>query len=90
VVGVRLDPGAVELERGMVAAGVVDDEVEDHADAGVVTAVDERLELGAGTEVLGRLEEVGDVVAVVGRAGDDRRQPEAVDAEGLDVGDASL
>ncbi len=51
VVLVAGDAGRMELEGRVVPRRVVDDEVEDDADAGVVTSLDERLEVLARTEV---------------------------------------
>ena len=74
------------LEPRVVGRGVVDDEIDDDADPALVRGLDE------GAEVLDRAVvgvdavEVGDVVAAVAeRRGVEREQPDAVDAEPLQV-----
>ena len=74
------------LEPLAVARRVVHDEVRDHADAAAVRGLDERAEVldlpVVGVHVVG----VGDVVAAVPeRRGEHRQQPDAVDAEPLQV-----
>ena len=78
--------GARLLEPGVVGGGVVHDEVDDHPDPALVRRLDE------GAEVLDRAVvrvdrvEVGDVVAAVAeRRGVEGEQPDAVDAEPLQV-----
>jgi len=90
VVGVGVDARGVHLKRRVVAGSVVDNEIEDHADASLVARLDKGLERGSGSEVDGGVVVVGDVIAVVGRRGEHGRQPERVDAEALDVRDAPL
>ena len=70
----------------MLVAGVVHDEVDDHADVALVRLVEEVVEVlhraGLGEDV----GVVGDVVAAVAqRRGEERRHPEAVDAEPVQV-----
>jgi hypothetical protein len=66
--------------------GVVDDEVGDHADAAAVRGLDEVAEVLDRAVVGMDVEEVGDVVAPVAeRARVHRQQPDAVDAEPLEV-----
>ena len=70
----------------MLVAGVVHDEVDDHAHAALVRGVDELHEVGEVAELGQHGGVVGDVVAAVAqRRGEERRQPEAVDAEPLEV-----
>ena len=95
VVGVRPDVpvalrrarvGARLLEPRVVARGVVHDEVGDHADAALVRRVDERAEVVERAVVGMDRVEVGDVVAAVAqRRRVHRQQPDAVDAEPLQV-----
>ena len=95
VVGVRPDiPVAFRrrpvraglLEPGVVARGVVHDEVGDHADAALVRRLDERVEVLDRAVVGMDRVEVGDVVpAVAKRRGIHRQEPDAVDAEPLEV-----
>ena len=74
------------LEPGVVARGVVHDEVGDHADAAPVRRVDERVEVLDGAVVGMDRVEVGDVVAAVAeRRRVHRQQPDAIDAEPLEV-----
>ena len=81
-VGIR----ARRLEPGMLVRRVVHDEVGDDPDAALVRLVDEGDEV-ADVPVVGQhRHEVGDVVAAVAqRRGVDRQQPDAVDAEPLQV-----
>ena len=74
------------LEPGVLVGGVVDDEVGDDPDAAGMGRLGQRLEVGDGPDGGMDLAEVGDVVAVVlqGR-GVDGHQPEAVDAQLLEV-----
>ena len=74
------------LEPGVVARGVVHDEVGDHADAALVRRLDERVEVVDRAVVGVDRVEVGDVVATVPeRRGVHRQEPDAVDAEPLEV-----
>jgi hypothetical protein len=67
-------------------AGVVHDQVGDDPDPAVVRLVDELHEVAEVAELRQDLEEVGDVVAAVAqRRLVDRQQPQAVDAEPLQV-----
>ena len=78
--------GARRLEPRVLVAGVVHDQVGDDPDAPLVRLVDQRDEI-ADVAVLGQHgHEVGDVVAAVAqRRGVDRQQPDAVDAQPLQV-----
>ena len=82
--GVRVAPGL--LEPGMLVGSVVDHEVGDDPDAAGVGGLGQRLEVGDGADRGMDLAEIGDVVAVVlqGR-GVDGHEPEAVDAQLLEV-----
>ncbi len=81
-VGVR----AGRLEPGVLVAGVVHDEVDDHAHAALVRGVDELHEVGEVAEVGEHGGVVGDVVAAVAqRRPEEGRQPQAVDAQPLQV-----
>ena len=72
--------------HGMVGRGVVHDEVGDHAHPALVRLLDERLEVVDRPVVRVDREEVGDVVAAVAqRRRVHRQQPDAVDAEPLQV-----
>ena len=78
--------GAARLEPRVVGARVVHDQVGDHADAALVRLVDEVAEVVDGPVVGIDLVEVGDVVAAVAeRRRIERQQPDAVDAEPLQV-----
>jgi len=78
--GVRILVGV--LEPLVVARGVIGDEVEQHPHPVVVGRLDQRLVVVALAEVLGHVEEVGDVVAVrLPVVLEDRREPQRVDAE---------
>ena len=81
-----LGVAAAGLEPRVRVAGVVHDEVDDHADAALVAGVEELVEVldraALGEDVV----VVGDVVAAVAqRRGEERRHPQAVDAEPLEV-----
>ena len=70
----------------MLVAGVVHDEVDDHAHAALVRGVDELHEVGEVAELGQHGGVVGDVVAAVPQRGlEERRQPEAVDAQPLQI-----
>ena len=74
------------LEPRVVGRGVVDDEVDDDADAALVRGLDERAEVLDRAVVRVDAVEVGDVVAAVAkRRGVERQEPDAVDAEPLQV-----
>ena len=74
------------LEPGVLVAGVVHDEVGDHADAALVRLVEQHDEVVDGAELGQHGPEVADVVAAVTqRRVVERRQPDAVDAQPLDV-----
>ena len=87
---VAVDAGRMELKRRVIAGGVIDHEIEDDPDAGLVAAIDQRRKIGAVAQIRRRAEVVGDVVAVVGRAGEDRRQPQHVDAERFEILDPAF
>ena len=77
---------AAGLEPRVLVAGVVHDEVDDHADVALVRLVEEVVEVlhrpGLGEDV----GVVGDVVAAVAqRRGEERRHPQAVDAQPVQV-----
>ena len=74
------------LEPRVLVAGVVHHEVDDHADVALVRLVEEVVEVldraGLGEDV----GEVGDVVAAVAQGrGEERRHPQAVDAQPVQV-----
>ena len=70
----------------MLVAGVVHDQVGDDPDAALVRLLDELDEVADGAELRQDRGEVGDVVAaVLQRRRVDRQQPDAVDAEPLQV-----
>ena len=78
--------GAGRLEPRMGVRGVVHDEVDDHPDAAGVRRVEELLEVAERAELRQHAGEVADVVAAVAqRRRVERRQPQAVDAEPLQV-----
>ena len=82
----RVRAGAGLLEPRMVAGGVVDDHVRDHAHAALVGGVDEAAHVFDRAVVRVHRVEVGDVVAAVAqRRGVHRQQPDAVHAEPLQV-----
>ncbi len=86
-VAVRAVRGAARgLEPGVLVGGVVHHQVGDHPDAPLVCLVDQRHEV-ADVPVIGQHGHVvGDVVAAVAqRRGVDRQQPDAVDAQPLQV-----
>ena len=88
-VPVALRPGRVVarlLEPRMIRRGVVHHEVRDHADPALVRLLDELAEVLDRSVVGMDREEVGDVVAAVAqRRRVHRQQPDAVDAEPLQV-----
>ena len=72
--------------HGCWSRGVVHDEVDDHPDAALVRRVEEAVEVLDGAELGQDVGVVGDVVAAVAqRRGEERRHPQAVDAEPLEV-----
>ncbi len=74
------------LEPRVLVAGVVHDEVDDHAHAALVGGVHELHEVGQVTELGQHGGVVGDVVAAVAQGRlEEGRQPEAVDAEPLQI-----
>ena len=78
--------GPAGLEPRVLVRGVVHDEVDDHAQAALVRRVDQLDEVAEGPDVGVHVDVVGDVVAAVAQRGlGERRQPEAVDAEPLQV-----
>ena len=86
----RRVPGQARVrEPGMPVRGVVRDVVEDDLEPTPMGLVEERVEVGEGAEPRIDGAVVGDVVAEVGhRRGIDRRDPERVHAEPLEVGEA--
>ena len=81
-----LGVGAGRLEPRVLVARVVHDEVDDDPHAAGVHLLDELGEVGHGAVLAGDRGVVGDVVAAVAqRARVERRQPQAVDAEPLQV-----
>jgi hypothetical protein len=81
-----LGVGARRLEPRVLVARVVHHEVSDDADAPGMRLRHELLEVGQGSELGQHRGVVGDVVATVAqRRGIERRQPQAVDAEPLEV-----
>ena len=73
----------------MPVGGVIDDQIDDHADAALVRLVHELDEVAA--RAVARIDavEVGDVVAVVAiRRGLERREPDDVDAERVQIVEA--
>jgi hypothetical protein len=78
--------GAARLKPCVVGARVVHDQVGDHADAALMRLVDELAEVVHRSVVGVDLVEVGDVVAAVAQGRRvERQQPDAVDAEPLEV-----
>ena len=78
--------GAGLLEPRVLVAGVVHDEVDDDAHAALVGGVDELDEVGEVAELGQDGGVVGDVVAAVAQRGlEEGRQPQAVDAQPLQV-----
>ena len=70
----------------MLVAGVVHDEVDDHPDVALVRLVEEVVEVLDRADLGEDVGVVGDVVpAVAQRRGEERRHPQAVDAEPLEV-----
>ncbi len=77
---------ARRLEPGMLVGGVVDDQLDQHLHAALVRRVEERAEVVQGAVARVDADVVGDVVAVVAqRRGEERQQPEAGDAQVLQV-----
>ena len=77
------------LEPRVLVAGVVHDQVGDDPDAALVRLLDQLDEVADGAELGQDRGEVGDVVAaVLQRRGVDRQQPDAVDAQPLEVVEA--
>ena len=72
-------------EPGMPVAGVVDHQVHDHLDAALVRLGQQVLEVGHAAVLRVDAVVIGDVVAVVAGRGVDRHQPDAADAERLQV-----
>ena len=60
---------------------VVGDEIHQQADAAGMGAIDQFLEVLLRTQPRIDVKEAGCIVAVIARAGEDRRQPQAVHAE---------
>ena len=82
----RVGVAARLLEPGMLVRGVVDDEVDEHADAALLGAVGELDEVAE--RAVARIDAVvvGDVVAVVAMGrGLERHQPDGGDAEAVQV-----
>src|SRR5437667_2078751 len=73
------------LEPRMLARGVVQDEIDEHANMMLVRRGDERLEVSVRPIVRLDLVVVGDVVAVIARRFRHGHQPDAVGAEPGDV-----
>ena len=74
------------LEPGMLIGGVVDDELDHDLHAALVGGVEELLEVVEGAVAGIDVDVVGDVVAVVAQGrGEEGKQPEAGDAEVLEV-----
>ena len=77
---------AAGLEPRVLVAGVVHHEVDDHADVALVRLVEEVVEVLDGAGLGKDVGEVGDVVATVAqRRGEERRHPQAVDAQPVQV-----
>ena len=77
---------AAGLEPRVLVGGVVHDEVDDHPDAARVRRVEEVVEVLDGADLGEDVGVVGDVVAAVAQGrGEERRDPQAVDAEPLEV-----
>ena len=84
--GRALGGAARSLEPRMLVGGVVDDQLDHHLHAALVGGVEELLEVVDGAVGRVDVDVVGDVVAVVAqRRGEERQQPEAGDAEVLQV-----
>ena len=78
--------GARRLEPRVLVGRVVHDEVDDHPDAALVRRVDELHEVAERAELRQHVGEVADVVAAVAqRRPEERRQPDAVDPEPVEV-----
>ena len=74
------------MEPGVLVAGVVDDELDHDLHAALVGGVEDLLEIVQGAVAGIDVDVVGDVVAVVAQGrGEEREQPEAGDAEVLEV-----
>ncbi len=81
---VRISPGF--LKPGVLIRGVVHHQVGDHPDAPLVRLVQQHHEILNGAELGQHRAIVGDVVtAVAQRGGVERRQPQAVDAQPLQI-----
>ena len=81
-----LGVGARGLEPRVGVAGVVHDEVDDDLDATLVRLLEEEAEVLDGPDLGEHAGVVGDVVAAVAqRAREERRDPQAVDTEPLEV-----
>ena len=77
---------AAGLEPRVGVTGVVHDEVDDHPDAALVAGVEEGVEVLDGAGLRHDVVVVGHVVATVAqRRGEERRHPQAVDPEPLEV-----
>jgi len=77
---------AARLEPRVLVARVVHHEVDDHAEVALVRLLEELVEVLDGADLREDVGVVGDVVAPVAqRAGEERRDPQAVDAEPLQV-----
>ena len=77
---------ATGLEPRVLVAGVVHHEVDDHADVALVRLVEEVVEVLDGAGLGKDVGEVGDVVATVAQGrGEERRHPQAVDAQPVQV-----
>ena len=77
---------ARRLEPGMLIAGVIDDQLDHHLHVALVRRVEKRLEVVQGSVGRVDVDVVGDVVAVVAqRRGKERQEPDAGDAEVLQV-----
>ena len=77
---------AAGLEPRVLVAGVVHDEVDDHADVALVRLVEEVVEVLDGAGLGKDVGVVGDVVAAVAQGrGEERRHPQAVDAQPVQV-----
>ncbi len=85
----RVAAAARVLEPGVLRGGVVDDEVGDHPHAAVAGRADQLDDVAERAQPGVDAVEVDDVVAVVAvRGGEERHQPQAGDAESVEVVDA--